>query len=275
MKTEKWLIIIDLDGTFLMSDGKTVHKYNKIVIKKLIELGCIVCIATGRSWRETKKTYNDIKLTTSVVNFNGGIIHNPYNKEKFETQYKKLKPSIIKKVLNLDIVLESKKNIIVEHPLGRFFENPNVTTESHEEGKKHKLTNKIFNSHSYTIIIETMAVANSIEVMNKIKTEIPEVICRVWSRPSNEDMIEINPQGSHKGNGIRELAKHYNIPIKNVIAFGDGDNDVEMLQIAGVGVAMKNARSEIKECANDVTKFSNEEAGVGKYLNEFFKLKIE
>ena len=69
-----------------------------------------------------------------------------------------------------------------------------------------------------------------------------------------------------KANGIIEMCKYLNIPLKDTIAFGDSDNDIEMLKIAGEGIAMKNAKIDLK--TNKVTEFTNNEDGVAKYLEK-------
>ena len=74
---------------------------------------------------------------------------------------------------------------------------------------------------------------------------------------------------------MRLVASYYNIPERNTIAFGDGLNDIDMLSEAAVGVAMKNADREVQGYARDVTDYTNNEGGVGKYLIKFFNLDIE
>jgi len=82
--------------------------------------------------------------------------------------------------------------------------------------------------------------------------------------------MEINQIGANKATAMKYIATYYNIPIKNTIAFGDGLNDKEMLFEASMGVAMKNAKGTVKTYAKDTTDYSNNDAGVGKYLEEFF-----
>ena len=82
--------------------------------------------------------------------------------------------------------------------------------------------------------------------------------------------IEVNTKSVSKGSVVRYLASYYNIPMYRTIAFGDGENDLEMLQIASLGVAMKNASDLVKSYANDISDFNNDDAGVGYYLENFF-----
>ena len=72
-----------------------------------------------------------------------------------------------------------------------------------------------------------------------------------------------------KGNAISKLCEFLKIDINDVIAFGDGINDISMLKIVGLGVAMENAQSEAKEVAKEIT-ITNNDSGVAKVLMSKF-----
>ena len=77
--------------------------------------------------------------------------------------------------------------------------------------------------------------------------------------------IEINSVHAGKGKALLALAAHLGIPAEDTLAFGDGTNDREMLELAGWGVAMANADPQVKAIADEITD-SNNEAGLGKVL---------
>ena len=79
------------------------------------------------------------------------------------------------------------------------------------------------------------------------------------------------PRGVSKGNTLHELSQLINIPLDNMMAFGDGNNDIEMLEFAGVGVALGNATPELKEVADHVTLTNNED-GPALFLRDYFNL---
>ena len=81
--------------------------------------------------------------------------------------------------------------------------------------------------------------------------------------------LEIAQNGVEKYKGIVEVAKLEGILNENIIAFGDGLNDVDMLKKCGVGVAMKNALPEVKEQADYITSRTNNENGVVEFLKEY------
>ena len=65
--------------------------------------------------------------------------------------------------------------------------------------------------------------------------------------------IDIIPQNGGKQNGILEVLKNYHISIDETMAFGDGHNDIDMLKLVNIGIAMGNANDEVKEAADEVT----------------------
>ena len=83
-------------------------------------------------------------------------------------------------------------------------------------------------------------------------------------------MLEVLPPGSNKGDGVMKLLEHYDIHPTNVIAFGDGENDVEFLENisvnGGVSIAVANARESLKKVATAVGA-SNDEHGVARVLD--------
>lgn len=82
------------------------------------------------------------------------------------------------------------------------------------------------------------------------------------------DMMEILPSGISKGLGVQTLLEHLDVPADEVMALGDGENDIEMLSLAGWGVAMSNGAARTLAVANAITS-SNDEDGVAKAIEEY------
>ena len=80
--------------------------------------------------------------------------------------------------------------------------------------------------------------------------------------------LEINGATCNKGDAMLNLGKILDIPIESIMACGDGNNDFEMVKMAGVGVAMKNGEESLKEVADFVTK-TNDEEGVAYAIEHF------
>ena len=81
--------------------------------------------------------------------------------------------------------------------------------------------------------------------------------------------IELVPKGIDKAQSLIRLLNHINLTPKDMIAFGDGYNDLSMLKLAGMGVAMANAVPEVRAEADYIT-LSNEEDGVAAAIEKFF-----
>jgi Cof subfamily protein (haloacid dehalogenase superfamily) len=93
----------------------------------------------------------------------------------------------------------------------------------------------------------------------------PALFPELSATTSVSNNIEINSARAGKGKALRALAAHLGIPPEDTVAFGDGTNDCELLEMAGLGVAMANADPKVKAIADEITD-SNNAAGVGKTL---------
>ena len=83
-----------------------------------------------------------------------------------------------------------------------------------------------------------------------------------------EKNIEVNAGGVNKGKAVRLLARMLEIPLAEVLVFGDAANDIQMVREAGIGVAVANAVHEVKEAADYVTG-SNDEEGAAKFIEKY------
>ena len=100
-----------------------------------------------------------------------------------------------------------------------------------------------------------------IESMNFPEIEIRDFIM--------DGYLFINSVGMGKARGMKILCDFYNIDIKDVIAIGDEMNDIDMLQEAGLGIAMGNAQEKVKEYADEIAD-TNENDGAAKVLEKYF-----
>ena len=82
-------------------------------------------------------------------------------------------------------------------------------------------------------------------------------------------MLEVLPQGASKGSGVQWLLQRLGIDPERCMALGDGENDVEMLQLCGLGVAVGNAGEAAKAAADVVLERSNDEDGVAHAIEEY------
>ncbi len=100
------------------------------------------------------------------------------------------------------------------------------------------------------------------EITNKVRFELNGSSSTSQAhviRGSPPFFVEVLDPCVNKGNGLKKLCEFLSVPLEEVIAFGDGDNDTEFIKIAGRGVAMKNARDSLKKVADEVGKWTNDE----------------
>jgi cof-like hydrolase len=86
---------------------------------------------------------------------------------------------------------------------------------------------------------------------------------------TDEGLLEISAPQVTKAAGLMAVAQFYGVPASDVVAFGDMPNDIEMLQWAGLGVAMGNADERVKVAADEITT-SNDDFGVARVLERLF-----
>lgn len=270
METKPYLIALDLDGT-LLKDDKTISACNKEIIKKAKEAGHIVCIATGRPFRSSSMYYEELELTTPIVNFNGAYVHHPKD-DNWGTYHTTLDLEVVKEIItvaeehNLHNVLAE----IIDDVYFHYHDEKliDVFSMGHEDIKIGDLRKNLGED------VTSILIHAADEDVEKIRMYLSDVHAEVvdhrrWAAPWH--VIEIIRAGMNKAIGLEKIATYYNIPTERIIAFGDEDNDLEMLKYAGHGVAMGNAIAELKTVANKKT-LTNEEDGIAHYLKEVLSL---
>lgn len=271
--TKQHLIALDLDGT-LLSDDKVISDKNKQTLRKAMDDGHIVVIATGRPHRASIQYYHELGLKTPMVNFNGALIHHPED-NKWDVLHnpmpRRTALSIVQTCYDLDVqnvLAEVMDNVYLDkydQDLIDIFYQTKDDTPFVIGSLKSKL-----NEDPTSLLIHPKEehITTLREHLDEFHAEVIEH--RKWGAPWN--VIEIVKKGINKAVGLRKIAHYYQIPEDRIIAFGDEDNDLEMIDYAGVGVAMGNAIDPLKSIAKHVTA-TNEESGIGVFLEEYLNLK--
>ncbi|MFT8392967.1 MAG: Cof-type HAD-IIB family hydrolase [Liquorilactobacillus ghanensis] len=267
---EQKLIALDLDGTTLNAKSMLTVR-TKLVLEQAKQAGHIVSIVTGRPYRISANYYDELHLKTPMINFNGALGHIPHhqwNKEYQKTFSREVVFDLLthKNELGIKVIAaEAKDTLLVDQPQdfhSEFFPN--------DVSKQQALTKDSLKNDpaAATLMIETQKEATTAAWIKEKYHH--EVAVGVWGGPA--PVIELEPQGISKAFGLAYLADSYHIKRQNIIAFGDEHNDREMLEYAGLGVAMKNGTDNIKKIANDITKFDNQHDGLANYLVDYLQL---
>ena len=98
-----------------------------------------------------------------------------------------------------------------------------------------------------------------------------EVGARINVYRSEAFYLEVVPKGIDKAASLARLLERVRIKKEEVIAIGDGYNDLTMIQFAGLGVAMANAQPPVKANADQVTRYTNDEDGVAHFIDDLMK----
>jgi len=271
--TRKHLIALDLDGTVLTNDKK-ITLPTKTVIHHLIEQGHIVVIATGRSNRMSILYYKELGLVTPLINSNGAFLHHPLDKS-WGSYHHPLQHRTALEIVEVSYELNSK-NIIAAVTdsiyLDRFDENivnfyrPKKDDESFIIGR---VMEKLKDDPTLMMLYPDKQHLDTLtKTLNDMHAEV--IDHRNWGEPFH--IIEIMNKEMNKAVALKKVADYYQIPQERIIAFGDESNDLEMIDYAGVGVAMGNAIDELKSVAKHVTD-TNEEHGVANFLANYFNIK--
>lgn len=116
------------------------------------------------------------------------------------------------------------------------------------------------------VVIHSSNEENFSKYMEEIK-EISNIeVCNGGINDEGECFADIDIKGTSKGNAIKEFFRLFNIKKEESICFGDSNNDLPMFQSCGIKVAMKNGTQEIKQAADYITEYSNDENGVVRFL---------
>lgn len=265
------LIALDLDGTTLNNQSQISQKTSE-VLTRLKKDGHIVSIATGRPYRSSRQYYAELQLDTPIVNFNGALCHKP-TELAWESQYHKtLNREIAIDMLSLrkdmDIQLiaaELRDSVYVDDdfvPYEDFF----ATGKS----MSFKLSEDTLKEEPTAISVFT-GKENQQVITDKIIHRYGDAVeVRTWGGLT--PCLEVVAAGVQKALGVERIAQVYGVQQKDILAFGDENNDYEMIQYAGHGVVMNNGIDELKSIADDVTDFSNHDDGLALYLEKYFRL---
>lgn len=283
------LIAIDLDGTLLNSNG-VVTQETKETLQKIISKNINIVLASGRMIDSMKTFANEIGCNKYLIAGNGSII---YDIEKDEIIYKNFLSK--EKVLDVIKICEENSiyyNIYTDKEILATALKYNVLYYNKEnlnrEEKDRTKINIVSNMYEYvqnlenenllkmTICDEDKLIFNSIiRKIRQIKgidvLDVGHMSRKIITQGTEEFEIsyaytEVSAQNVDKWEAIKYILEQDELTQEEVIAIGDNINDKIMIQNAGLGIAMKDSSPVVKEVANIVTKYSNNEDGVANEL---------
>jgi Cof subfamily protein (haloacid dehalogenase superfamily) len=249
------LVAIDLDGT-LFDDSKQVSARTVAAISCLPSRGVKVVIATARPPRSVRQVYQQLRLDSFQINYNGALI---WDEPKSEAVFHRpMAGPLVREIIGHARSVYADLLVSCE-VMDRWFtdrHDPQYTTETGrlfrpdvicpvEDICDRAITKLMFLGHPEVITaVEPLIVAQFGD--------------RVTTVRADADLIQVMDRRVSKAVALAKIAEFYGIPMKQVMAIGDAPNDVGMLQSAGIAIAMDNAHERVKQVAHWVAPSNND-----------------
>ena len=263
------LVAVDMDGT-LLTPQLEISKETIETINKVIEKGVIFTLSTGRMYLAALPFANMLNLDVPIITCNGALTKcsktgKVYDERVIDKQHSS---EIIKycEDAGLSVSIYSEDNIYIKK------NSENVDIHMQLDHAKPQIVND-FASLLDGSIIKIMFNSNDKYSLEKHTRKLHELYKEklnfYFSLPY---FVEIVHKEANKRNALENLAVKFNIKKEEIIAIGDNFNDLDMIEYAGLGVAMGNAPDYLKDAAQFVTH-SNDEDGVRHVLERFILSK--
>ncbi|MEX2462314.1 MAG: Cof-type HAD-IIB family hydrolase [Paenibacillaceae bacterium] len=263
------MIAIDVDDT-LLNDEMQITEATKIAIAAARDQGVLVTLATGRMFASAQKIAKKLGFNVPIITYQGSLVKNLFDEKVLYERSVPLKAAQFlynyaeKNNLHIQVYHEDKLYVKEDNQRIKDYAAlsniPYIVAEDFNAFLKKPLTKMLYIDDPDKldgIAIDLQKQLGSLVHITKSKAHFLEFL---------------HPEGT-KGHAVKSLAAHYGYDMAQVIAIGDSWNDHEMLEVAGLGVAMSNAVESLKQVADYVT-LSNNEDGV-KHVIDTFILSVE
>ena len=264
-----YLVAVDMDGTLLHND-KSISDYTINVLRKIVEKGILLVPASGRPLNGMKAAVlNNVKGIKYAICSNGAMLMD-VQKEKSISET----GIPIEKALEALTYLEQFPVAVYDHKdRGTFraegWEKTGLSEKypyiRFSEGNVKNL--REFLRTSRVNVMKMGAYILTDKLAQKLLEKGSPIPGIAFLR-SGDGIIELNSTNASKGNALCILCEKLGIQLENVLAIGDNENDISMLQAAGISAAMENAEDDVKQAAKFVAGH-NEEDGAAHFLEEW------
>ena len=259
------LIAVDMDGTFLNEE----KKYNKQRFlqqyQQLKERGIHFVVASGNQLYTLKNYFPEIANEISYVAENGAFVMSGTEEIHFSHFSQKIKEQLL-----TDLIIQYEQATIVCGKKGAYISQKVPQSDMPKLNKYFKRLTSVENllnidDEICKVTINTQHFDfDTLQNALKKKTYIEQQQVKMVS--SGFGFIDLIVPKKHKAYGLAFLQKQWQVADHEILAIGDNNNDIEMVEKAGYGIAMKNAVDELKDVASYVVR-SNEEEGVLNVLD--------
>ena len=265
------LVALDIDGTLLNSDHK-ISERNKDAVRRAIKEGVKIVLLSGRNFLCMQQYVEELELKDLTISLNGAYILDGDKREAIHDLRveRDAASDIIKAAEDLGIHI----NYYHDEAIACGSETDYSREYSRITGVPIAKVGSIY-EYNKTRCPNKMLLIGQRELLDKIRAWVEKYHdSRVNFFYSNPMYLEITHKNVSKGQALAFLADYYGFTMDEVMAVGDGENDLSMIKAAGIGVAMENALDEVKAAANFIT-LSNNRDGVAYAIEKLVLKTLE
>ncbi len=256
-------LVLDLDGT-LLNPNHVISPVNQAALAHWHQQGVQLAIATGRHYQDVYLLTQQLNLPITLITSNGARVHNPQQQLIYQNH---IPAERVAQLLDLSAEFAVHRNIyqhdqwLVEQP------NQPLLQIHHASGFAYRITDFAQMSHQHIDKFYFNASPNALAPLKaRLDQQFGDQLSITYT---TEIYLEVMNQGVSKGAALQALLAPQAINPAQVMAFGDGLNDVDLLQWVGHPVVMANAHSGLKQaCCHAAQAPSNAEDGVARYLHQ-------
>lgn len=258
-----------MDGT-LLNNENDISERNRRAIEKAGDKGVYIVLATGRILKSALSYSRRLNLNKPIISCNGAVISDADGKIIYESLLdrettRKLIEIGNKNNIYYHIYTEDAfySNVYVEEVL-KFYQigdSDNSQIDYHLFEDPEEIINGDLNIYKFFFLDQD---EKKLEILRNQLSELDNIsISSSWS-----NNVEVMGKNTSKGHGLKYLCERLNISQEEVIAIGDNENDLPMIDYAGMGVAMDNAIDKVKAVA-DIKTLKNDEDGVARIIEKY------
>lgn len=272
------LICIDMDGT-LLNNNHEISERNKKAIKEATKRGIKVAVTTGRLFASAKYYADIIGVKTPIISCNGAFIREReadsiiYESLLSLDQLKRIYEVINKYEISM-VYFNTSNTVICEKIVPKNHGYKIMNERMGDLDEKVVFVEEIDFKDAFKLyenkILKAICIENKEEKLKdlfKAKEELKKYD-DLYVVSSSKSNFEVMNKGTSKGKAVEVLANKLNIKREEVMAIGDSENDLSMIEFSGLGVAMGNSEEFLKSRADYITDI-NEEDGVAKAIEKF------
>ena len=265
------LAALDLDGTTLHSD-KSLSEYTIQTLEKAHDQGIHIVVASGRSFASLPEQVIQFPWAEYAITSNGAAVYEVHTRKRLREC--RLKPEVVEKLLAIakenQVMVEGFVNG-VPYSARAYVENPISFGASLYSVPYVKSTRRPVED-IFAFLLEHKEELDSLDIIvgdartkATLRKLVTEQVQGIYLTSSVPTLLEIADEKAGKAAALAFLAEYLQIPQKATVAFGNAENDIDMICWAGIGVAVENSPEEVRRAADEITE-TNDADGVARWI---------